>query len=317
MNRNASIGAAVWLAFLAVARMRWIEAEWIDLLFLLAPLVVVPLGLQLMGEMEKGVVPSTPERVARDVQLACALAVVASFLLPRGAAAGLLVAAWFVFCGMLAVGGLIRLARGAFRSFDSIFAVFAFFYLPIGAAWLTASRLGIAPLGFQEPIVLLTAVHFHYAGFAAPLLARSSRRALVGPPARSVAVALLNVLSTGVVVGPGLLAAGFVIGPRVKLAAAVVLAASEVGLAVSFISALKHVARRGPKCLIGLAAASLGFAMMLAALWAIGEYPLQPFVHLAEMARFHGTANAFGFTLCGLIGWTQAQKCWARSGGKA
>ncbi|MGB0036863.1 MAG: YndJ family transporter, partial [Candidatus Acidiferrales bacterium] len=52
--------------------------------------------------------------------------------------------------------------------------------------------------------------------------------------------------------------------------------------------------------------ASVIVSMALAALWAIGEYPLQPFVHLAEMARLHGTANAFGFTLCGLIGWILA-----------
>jgi hypothetical protein len=51
---------------------------------------------------------------------------------------------------------------------------------------------------------------------------------------------------------------------------------------------------------------SVVFSMVMAALWAIGEYPLQPFVHLAEMARLHGTANAFGFTFCGLFGWIVA-----------
>jgi hypothetical protein len=46
--------------------------------------------------------------------------------------------------------------------------------------------------------------------------------------------------------------------------------------------------------------------MTLAGVWAVGEFPLQPFVHLAEMAQFHGTADAFGFTLCGLLGWSWA-----------
>jgi len=40
--------------------------------------------------------------------------------------------------------------------------------------------------------------------------------------------------------------------------------------------------------------------------WAIGEYPLQQFVNLDQMERFHGTANALGFTLCGLLGWILA-----------
>jgi hypothetical protein len=43
--------------------------------------------------------------------------------------------------------------------------------------------------------------------------------------------------------------------------------------------------------------------MILVGGWAIGEFPLQPFLHLDEMARFHGTANALGFVLCGLVGW--------------
>jgi hypothetical protein len=46
--------------------------------------------------------------------------------------------------------------------------------------------------------------------------------------------------------------------------------------------------------------------MALAATWALGEYPLEPFVELGRMERFHGTLNAVGFGICGLIGWTNA-----------
>lgn len=306
MNRNAFTGSIVWLGLLVSARLRWLELEWIDLLFLLAPLVVVPLGLKLTGQIESNRVPLALERVARFIQLPCALGVAVSFFFPRGIFAAALASTWLVFCGSLALGAVMRVFKGAFRALHSTFPVFAFLYLPIGAAWLIASRLGLSPMGFQEPIVLLTAVHFHYAGFAAPLLARSSRLSFSDARMSSAGAILLNVVSAGVLAGPGLLAAGFVIGPRVKLAAAVVLAASEVGLALSFLFALPRIERAAPKVLISLSAASVVVAMVLAALWAVGEYPLQPFVHLAEMARFHGTANAFGFTLCGLIGWTLA-----------
>jgi hypothetical protein len=306
MNRSAVGGAIVWCGLLAVARTHRLELESIDLLFLFAPLVIVPLGLELTHRIEQGVVLSLPERSARLVQLPCALLVVVSLCLERGILAASLSAAWLLFCGLLALGGVIRLYRGAFRRLDSTFPALAFVFLPVGAAWLVASRLGLTPLGFQEPIVLLTAVHFHYAGFAAPLLARSAHRALGESSTFLTRGALFNVVAAGVLVGPALLAAGFVIGPRVKLAAALVLATSEIGLALSFLFALRHVSQRMAKVLIALAAASVAFAMILAALWAIGEYPLQPFVHLTEMARLHGTANALGFTLCGLLGWTLA-----------
>jgi YndJ-like protein len=306
MNRSALIGAIVWCGLWAAARIHRLELGWIDLLFLFAPLVIVPLGLELTRRIEPGIVLSPPERIARLVQLPCALLAVISLCLGRGILVSPLSAAWLLFCGLLALGGVFRLYRGAFSRLDSAFPVVAFLFLPVGAAWLVASRLGLTPLGFQEPIVLLTAVHFHYAGFAAPLLVRSSRRALGGSQMPSTRAALLNVVAAGVLVGPALLAAGFVIGPRVKLAAALILAASEIGLALSFVFALRNVPLLAAKFLIALAAASVAFAMVLAALWAVGEYPLQPFVHLAEMARLHGTVNAFGFTLCGLLGWTLA-----------
>ena len=306
MNRSALLGAIVWCGLLAAASVHRLELEWIDLLFLFAPLVIVPLGLVLTSRIEPGVVPSLPETIARLVQFPCAFLAVASLCLARGILAASLSAAWLLFCGLLALGGLIRLYRGAFRHLDSAFPAVAFLFLLVGAAWLVASRLGLTPLGFQEPIVLLTAVHFHYAGFAAPLLARSARRALGGSQISSTRDVLLDIVAAGVLVGPALLAAGFVIGPRVKLAAAILLATSETGLALSFLFALRRISQRVAKFLIALAAASVAFAMILAALWAIGEYPLQQFVHLAEMARLHGTANAFGFTLCGLLGWTLA-----------
>jgi heme/copper-type cytochrome/quinol oxidase subunit 4 len=185
-------------------------------------------------------------------------------------------------------------------------------YIPVVLAiftslcfWFAPELAGASRMG-QEPIVLLTAVHFHYAGFAAPLLARSTRIALARSRMRTKGAAFLNSIAVGVLVGPGMLAAGLLIGPRVKLAAALVLALSEVGLALFFLFALRHSGDPRARLLIAVTAGSIVFSVVLSALWAVGEYPLQPFVHLAEMARLHGTANAFGFTLCGLLGWVRA-----------
>jgi hypothetical protein len=309
MKRSAIIGGIIWCGLFGAAAAQRVELDWIELLFLLAPLVIVPLGLRLTRDIEASAGPSAAERIARAIQLPCALIVVISFHLAPGIAAAGLASTWLAFSGMLALDGLIRLIRGAHRNFDSAFAAVAFLYLPVGAAWLCASRFGLRPFGFEEPIVLLTAVHFHYAGYAAQLLARSSRRAAMRSKASPTKMAVLNVIVTGVMAGPALLAAGFVIGPRVKLAGAIVVAASEMGLALSFLWGIGRISQRGARWLIGLAAASVAFAMVLAGVWAVGEFPLQPFVHLAEMAQFHGTANAFGFTLCGLLGWS-----WAAAG---
>jgi hypothetical protein len=48
--------------------------------------------------------------------------------------------------------------------------------------------------------------------------------------------------------------------------------------------------------------------MVLAASWALGEFPLQAFVELGRMERVHGTLNAIGFGICGLIGWMHTSR---------
>ena len=306
MKRNAITGAVVWSALFIAAQTGAVDLAWIELLFLLAPLVIVPLGLFLTERIEGASTAPHPEGVAKMIQLPAALMVVVSFFFQPGILAAGFATAWILVCGLLAAGAFVRIVRGALRKLDLLCPAVAFVYSLIGAAWLVASRLGLNPMGFEEPIVLLTAVHFHFAGFAAALLARSAGRAAAESRASGMTAALSRIVIAGVLIGPGLLAIGFVAGPRVKLAAALILVLGEIGLAISFVFALKFVARFTAQLLLTIAAASIAFSMALAAVWAVGEYPLQQFVNLDQMERFHGTVNALGFTLCGLLGWILA-----------
>ena len=62
--------------------------------------------------------------------------------------------------------GLSRAVQTVFKQmFDA-----GLVYLAVGGGWTVLAWGGLRPLGFAAPIVLLTAVHFHYAGFALPLL---------------------------------------------------------------------------------------------------------------------------------------------------
>jgi hypothetical protein len=70
---------------------------------------------------------------------------------------------------------------------------------------------------------------------------------------------------------------------------------------LAFVSGTKLALRRA---FLGFAAASVLFAMALVAVWAIGDYRRQPRMDLFQMERMHGAANAPGFVLCGLLGWT-------------
>jgi hypothetical protein len=302
MSRNAAIGGTLWLGLLATTMFGRLGIGVIELLFLLGPLVVIPLGLELCSRCAHERELEIVIRVARRIQLPTAFCATASFWFLRGPASAALALVWFCFGTFVGICGLVSLIRGGLRSLKTTCMIVSFLYLPIGCAWLVASRLGLTPIGFQEPIVLLTAVHFHFAGFAAPLLVRAAEAGIRN--GSIVARRCFKIVATGVVAGPGMLAAGFVIGPRLKLSGALLIACSEIGLALFFLAAIRALRPRIAQVLVAMSAASVLFAMPLAGIWAIGEFPLQPFVHLDEMARFHGTANALGFILCGLLGWT-------------
>ena len=301
MTRNAIIGGILWVALTVGSVLGLLRLGIIEVLFLLAPLIVVPLGLELSERLGHDDENQVGANFPCWIHLPAALCVVASFWFPQGTGAAILALPWCSFGCFLGFCGLVRVV-GGFKRLKSICGIVSFVYLPIGCAWLVASRIGLSPLGFQEPIVLLTAVHFHFAGFAAPLLtaATAAKLETTSVPTQQ----LFKVVAAGVLVGPGMLAAGFVTGPHLKLAGALLLVISEIGLALFFLLAMRKMRPLLAQALVALSAASVLLAMVFAGIWAVGEFPLQPFVHLSEMARFHGTANALGFTTCGLLGWT-------------
>src|SRR3990170_3929977 len=128
----------------------------IDVLLAFALVIVVPLSVGLRGGERR--------------QLAAAAIVGAlgslSFLLPEGFAAALLASGWVLVPGFLIVGfrdgSRLRGVRGWAEALPVA-------YLLVGTSWLVLSRFGARPLGFSAEIVELTAVHFHYAGFVAPM----------------------------------------------------------------------------------------------------------------------------------------------------
>jgi hypothetical protein len=314
MTRHAVVGGVLWITVALGFALKMLELTTISLLFLLAPLVTVPLGLELASRIGPEHEFTFPIRLAQWLQPVAATFAAASFWFSPGPAA-ILVLPWFVFASFLGVWGFVRLARGGFKSLRTFCTMAGLIYLPVGCAWLVASRAALSPMGFQEPIVLLTAVHFHFAGFAAPILAAATAASL--QKARAMTRTVFKVVAIGVVAGPGLLAAGFLTGPRLKLVAALMIVVSEVGLALFFLLAAYRQRPWLAQVLIVLSSASVLFAMVLVAVWAIGDFLRMPLVDLAAMARFHGTANAIGFTTCALVGWTLAARGGAPSKGGA
>lgn len=288
MRVHVRLGGLVWLLLVAAAQAGALPWRVIEPLFLLAPLVLVPLAVPL--------VDGRPRADLRALLPIGAAAAAAALCVRTGVVAGALAAAWLLVTLRLALLGATRLvARRPPDAAETAIDV-GLVALPVGGAWFVASRLGLTPMGFREPIVLLTAVHFHYAAFTALVWTGCAARRLPASLGRRAAV-------TGAAVGTPLLAAGITLAPWLELAGALVLALSLGWLAVRVLVAIRPQAL-ADRLLLRTSAAALLFSMPLAVAYAWGQVAT-PLVSLDAMARLHGTANALGFGLCGLLAWTR------------
>ncbi len=291
-------GAATWALFACLAGLRRAPFGIIELLFLFAPLVIVPLG----SELTRRLTCAGSRRaiaLTRSLQVLSPLAVSVAFWLPPSRTAAALSVAWLLLCLFLAAERFLQ-SRTEARTDVSLILNLAYLDLIFGAAWLVISRAGFRPMGFQEPIILLTAVHFHYSGFATALIAAATlrefrRRNLVMPGAR--------VLIWLVVLLPYLLAAGFVFSPLLRFAAAIALATCVTALAMillwfagEFHSSPARVYLRSAGC------AALA-AFSLAGIYAVSEYFDKDWITVPGMANSHGVLNGLGFVLFALLAW--------------
>jgi hypothetical protein len=293
------LGAVVWLVMVAGTWSGWPQLGVIELLFLLAPWIVVPLASSLIPPPGKSEPPAQRQPAAKWIIFVAAALATISFFLPTGILAASFAGAWLLVCASFALRGLRRLWRSRARSFSQFCFGVGEAYLIVGGTWLVASRLGLQPVGFQEPIVLLTAVHFHFAGFLSAVLAGLTYDRLRETRWSKPLVAAL----AGVVVGPGLLGLAFLVGPKVKLVAVILIVLGQFGLATGMARVAVGTANPVGRTMLLFSSGCVVAGMVLAASWALGEYPLQSFVELGRMERIHGSLNAIGFGICGLIGW--------------
>lgn len=171
----------------------------------------------------------------------------------------------------------------------------------IGAAWLVAHRANWTPFGFDPLIVLLTAAHFHHAGFTLPLMAGLNAKANPGCWTRFLCVAIL----AGVpLVAAGITCTHFGVLRFVEPFGVTVLVLGALGVAVSQI-------RRGLEKQCGwlvragfvISGVSLLCAMILAMGFGLRHVVPNWALTMPQMWMIHGTLNAFGFGLCGLLAW--------------
>jgi hypothetical protein len=263
----------------------------------------VPLGLALVPPPENN---SSLYNLAVGLRPIAAILTVISFFLDKGVTAAVLAGGTLLIYLVIALYGVTRLVsrRGLFPLAESSVDA-GLIYLPVAGAWLVVYRLGVQPFGYGEIIILLTVVHFHFAGFAAPIIAGMNGRVLAS---RDHPRQLFAIAAFAIVGAMPLVAAGITLTPVLGLFGTLLLSIGLILLAVLTIGwvrpAISHPKR---KILLILGALSSCLAMVLASLYSYSLATHTLILTIPMMAKSHGILNAFGFVAINLFVWSRIE----------
>ncbi len=298
---KAAIGGVAWVSYV-IGRVGHVhDATWAHALLLFAALVLVPLALELFPDVNEEARTARWFAWVRAAQLPAALLLGVACWLPAGHGALLAALPWAgLTVGLAAIGVTRVVTAGWKRELDGHCRDAALIFAAIGGGWVLADRAGWQPLKFSPEIVTLTAVHFHYAGLLLPLMAGLVQRELFF-------LRFASRVAVGAVIGVPAVALGITAtqlgwGRSLETAAGCWLALVGMGLAVLHVRLAldgRRVAMM-TRVLLGVAGVALFFGMVLA-----GAYALRavPWLGIPQMRLLHGTINAIGFGLGGVLAW--------------
>ncbi|MCE9603455.1 MAG: YndJ family protein [Planctomycetia bacterium] len=278
-----------------------LEAFWSEMLLLLAALVIVPLTV---GIFLKSVTPATVKlwELIERMHLSAAAVLIGAYLMVPGIAVASLTLPWLAMTCLYALTGIVAIRERGTRCLWGLTINVAFIFLAIGGVWVVVERAGMRPWGFESNIEILTALHFHYAGFvlllAAGWAAKELNESLLAKAA--CIAAMIGVPLTAA----GILAAKLGYGSALETVAAVIMALA--GALVAWMHLLLAGRAQYTPLVRGLwsvAAASLIAAMVLATLYGLRSvYPIK-ILDIPHMRAIHGTLNAVGFGFCVICAW--------------
>ena len=272
------VGLITWFTVLAL-----MPAPMAARILLLAPLVIVPRLIPLLPPRPwVGAMGGWPSFLA-------ALPLVVAFSLAPGPLAAAFVLPWLT----LASVGVAAAVRHGISNLPTILwprrlpdlgIDVALGFWGVGAVFALLDRLAI-DTGFSPVIVLLTATHFHFAGFG--LLALASLLAATRPWLRA------SVL--GLMVGIPLTALGFVlVANPINALGALVVGSSGIGLGVALLSTRLAVRSDWLSRAAGLA---LLVGMPMGIAWSFAMLTGIWFLDLDTMVRTHGVLNSLAVLL--------------------
>ena len=305
--RSKPLADSTWIGSVTyIGSILVIQPELVSIVLLLAAFIIVPLGIRIVRRQADGTMSDRLLRTLSRWQLVAAMSLAAAVAVPVGWLSMILALPWMTVTWLIAVCGLMHFLRRPrkFADINQLGFDVGMIFLAIGGIWTVFHRLGHWPGDFPPVIAQLTAVHFHYAGFALPIIA--------GQVSALVNVRAVRLLVPAIAVSAMLLALGITYSPTLELWSALMLIVTAIFIGILQIRFALRQSRPDVFTLLSISGVALLSGMGLAAVYAVGEY-LGALEHQAAytggewidvplMIRLHGVTLAFGFVLTGMLG---------------
>lgn len=302
---SAALGSVTWLVLTVAAIGGAVDLTVVELYVCLALLTFVPLGLGLAVTPRRSGGTPLPYKIAVYGQFPGGVAAAGALALPVGSPESVVFGLpWLGVTGAIAIFGLWRLLSRGIRPLPEFAIDAALFYVPVGAVALLLHRAGIS-LRFESIIILLTAIHYHYAGFVLPLVAGLAGRIIAaddGQFGTDIAGWVAATTTIVIVMNLALIAVGITFSPLVEVIAVALFTVAVAGFALLVLFRVVPAVPRLPATLLTVASVAIVATMALALAYGYSAFPLTgELISIGEMVRWHGSLNAFGFALSALL----------------
>jgi hypothetical protein len=294
-TKNLLISTLLWIIFAVLTD------DWLEKLLLFAIFLAIPLLLFLVPTNKRYGIGSRYHTLLLKYHPYMAATIGLAFVFPTGWISGTLSIIWAFYLLALSGYGVRRIMERGWYILEENAIDVGFLYAILGGIWLSIYCFigGFAP--YPRQIVLLTAIHFHYAAIFAPVF-----MGLVG---RMLAVdqktgTLYRWSTYGMMISPLLVAIGISVGHWLETLAVLLFAAC---LFIYSYFVLVYISKQVKNAIIRIglqiSAVIIVLTILLSIIYSFGLLFGTNWLTIDQMLGFHGVSNALGFVILGLLCW--------------
>ena len=259
----------------------------VEILLTAAPLWLIPLVWNIKSEATGKVWLST----------VCGISMAIAFLIPKGILSGVLILPWLVFSILKLIP---YFKQNSFKNTYKLLNLAAHVFLTVGIFWVLMDRLAIPFLGYDPTIIILTGVHFHYAGFILPMVTAW----LIGDRPS----VFKKIVSFGIILGIPLVALGissthYQWPGWIEVVCVSLMTSAALVVGLLYIQKGFRIKRFTLKVCFMFGGLALITGMVLAFCYGWRHVFVIETLTIPWMYAVHGTCNAVGFAAPVLLGW--------------